>query len=61
MSWFPQIGAGSMAQFPLQRSRKWRAIMNDLESGERIMRNLATLLARRLILVNIKVDLLSAY
>ena len=31
------------------------------ESGERIMRNLATLLARRLILVNIKVDLLSAY
>jgi hypothetical protein len=37
MSWFPQIGAGSMAQFPLQRSRKWRAIVNDLESGERIM------------------------
>jgi glutaminase len=31
------------------------------ESGERIMRNLAKLLARRLILVNTKVDLLSAY
>ena len=31
------------------------------ESGERIMRNLATLLARRLILANTKVDLLSAY
>jgi glutaminase len=31
------------------------------ESGERIMRNLATLLARRLVLANAKVDLLSAY
>ena len=37
MSWFPQIGAGSMAQFPLQRSRKWRAIVNELEGGERIL------------------------
>ncbi len=37
MSWFPQIGAGSMAQFPVQRARKWRAIVNDLESGERII------------------------
>jgi glutaminase len=30
-------------------------------SGERIMRNLAALLARRLVLANAKVDLLSAY
>jgi hypothetical protein len=37
MSWFPQIGAGSIAQFPLRRSRKWRAIVNELESGERIL------------------------
>ncbi len=37
MSWFPQIGAGSVAQFPITRSRKWRAITNTLESGERIL------------------------
>lgn len=37
MSWFPQIGSGSIAQFPLTRSRTWRAIMNRLESGEQIM------------------------
>lgn len=37
MSWFPQIGTGSIAQFPVTRSRKWRAITNDLESGEQIM------------------------
>jgi hypothetical protein len=37
MNWYPQIGAGSIAQFPLRRSRKWRAIVNELESGERIM------------------------
>ena len=37
MNWFPQIGAGSVAQFPVTRSRKWRAITNSLESGERIM------------------------
>jgi hypothetical protein len=36
MSWFPQIGAGSIAQFPLQRTRKWRSIANRMESGERI-------------------------
>jgi hypothetical protein len=36
MSWFPQVGAGSVAQFPLNRSRQWRMISNDLESGERI-------------------------
>jgi hypothetical protein len=37
MSWFPQIGSGSIAQFPVTRSRKWRAILNELESGEQIM------------------------
>jgi hypothetical protein len=37
MTWFPQIGAGSVAQFPLQRSRKWRAISNQMESGEQIL------------------------
>jgi hypothetical protein len=37
MSVFPQIGAGSIAQFPLTRSRKWRAILNVLESSEQIM------------------------
>jgi hypothetical protein len=37
MSLFPQIGAGSVAQFPLTRSRRWRAIANQLESTEQIM------------------------
>lgn len=37
MSWFPQIGAGAIAQFPLTRSQMWRAITNDLESSETIM------------------------
>jgi hypothetical protein len=37
MSLFPQIGAGSVAQFPLTRSRKWRAITNQLEDTEQIM------------------------
>jgi hypothetical protein len=37
MSWYPQIGAGAVAQFPLSRSRMWRAITNDLESSEIIM------------------------
>ena len=36
MNWFPQIGAGSVAQFPLHRKRQWRAITNVLASGERI-------------------------
>ena len=35
MNWFPQIGAGSVAQFPVTRSRTWRAIANTLESGQR--------------------------
>ncbi|HEX4133653.1 MAG TPA: hypothetical protein VHY84_03450 [Bryobacteraceae bacterium] len=34
MSWFPQIGAGSVAQFPLSRSRRWRVIVNQMESNE---------------------------
>ena len=33
MNWFPQIGAGSVAQFPVTRSRKWRAITNSLETA----------------------------
>ena len=37
MSWYPQIGAGAVAQFPLSRSRMWRAITNNLESSERII------------------------
>src|ERR1700744_6463655 len=37
MNWFPQIGAGPVAQFPVTRSPKWRAITNSLESGEQIM------------------------
>ena len=36
MIWFPQIGSGSIAQFPITRSRQWRTIVNSLESGERI-------------------------
>lgn len=36
MNWFPQIGAGTVAQFPLQRKRQWRAITNVMESGELI-------------------------
>jgi hypothetical protein len=37
MSWYPQIGSGSVAQFPVTRSRRWRAITNDLEDGEQIL------------------------
>jgi hypothetical protein len=37
MTSFPQIGLGAVAQFPLTRSRKWRAITNSLESSEQIM------------------------
>lgn len=36
MNWFPQIGSGALAQFPLRRKRQWRAITNVLESGELI-------------------------
>ena len=37
MNWFPQIGAGTLVQFPLRRKRMWRTISNDLENGERIL------------------------
>jgi hypothetical protein len=37
MSFYPQIGQGSVAQFPLRRTRKWRAITNQLESGEQFI------------------------
>jgi hypothetical protein len=37
MSFFPQIGAGAVAQFPVTRSRRWRAIVNRMESGEVIL------------------------
>lgn len=36
MNWFPQLGSGAMAQYPLHRNRRWRAIANTLESGETI-------------------------
>src|SRR3569833_673804 len=36
MNWFPQLGSGAMAQYPLHRIRRWRAISNTLESGETI-------------------------
>jgi hypothetical protein len=36
MNWYPQIGSGAVAQFPLGRKRQWRAIVNVLESGELI-------------------------
>jgi hypothetical protein len=36
MNWFPQVGTGAVAQFPLQRKRQWRAITNLMESGELI-------------------------
>jgi hypothetical protein len=36
MNWCPQIGGGSIAQFPLHRQRKWRTIANELENGARV-------------------------
>ena len=36
MSWFPQIGSGSIAQFPVTRGRQWRSIVNIIESGEQV-------------------------
>ncbi len=36
MTWFPQTGAGSLAQLPLHRRRTWRAITNVLENGEQV-------------------------
>jgi len=37
MNFFPQVGAGSVAQFPVSRSRRWRAIANQMEDGALIM------------------------
>jgi hypothetical protein len=37
MNCYPQIGSGSVAQFPVTRSRRWRTIANELEDGEQIM------------------------
>jgi hypothetical protein len=37
MNYFPQIGAGSIAQFPLRRRRTWQTISNQMESTERIL------------------------
>jgi hypothetical protein len=37
MSFFPQIGAGTVVQFPVSRSRRWRAIVNQMEDAEVIM------------------------
>lgn len=37
MNYFPQTSAGSIAQFPFQRTRQWRWIQNQLESGEMIL------------------------
>ncbi len=34
MNWYPQLGSGAMASFPLHRKRQWRAITNVMESGE---------------------------
>lgn len=36
MSFYPQIGSGVVTQFPFARRRMWRAITNQLESGELI-------------------------
>jgi len=36
MNWFPQMGSGSIAQFPVSRAREWRSIVNVMESGEQI-------------------------
>lgn len=37
MSFYPQIGQGTVSQFPLRRTRNWRAITNQLESGEQFI------------------------
>jgi hypothetical protein len=37
MSFYPQIGQGTVSQFPLRRTRHWRAITNRLESGEQFI------------------------
>jgi hypothetical protein len=37
MSFYPQTGQGTVSQFPLRRTRHWRAITNQLESGEQFI------------------------
>ena len=37
MSFYPQIGSGTVTQFPVSRTRKWRVISSVLESGEQIV------------------------
>ena len=37
MSFYPQIGPGTVTQFPIGRTRKWRVITSVLESGEQIV------------------------
>jgi hypothetical protein len=37
MSFYPQIGPGTITQFPIGRTRKWRVITSVLESGEQIV------------------------
>lgn len=37
MNWYPQCDSGSIAQFPLSRSRRWRSIVNQIESSELLM------------------------
>ncbi|HKD08808.1 MAG TPA: hypothetical protein VKB79_23095 [Bryobacteraceae bacterium] len=37
MSFYPQIASGAIAQFPVRRARQWRAIANQMESGEQIL------------------------
>jgi hypothetical protein len=37
LTFFPQSNLGAIAQYPLQRTRQWRFISNQLESGELIM------------------------
>ncbi len=37
MNWYPQIGAGSLVQLPVSRSRRWRSINNRLENGAQIV------------------------
>jgi hypothetical protein len=37
VTFYPQIGTGVVIQFPFRRTRKWRSISNELESGEQII------------------------
>ena len=37
MNWYPQIGGGSLVQFPMVRQRKWRTISSELEGGRRVV------------------------